>query len=102
MVSFPYRNQYCPAGVSCVNFHTPKVVTINLNLQKYKCVNYEKLAPHGTPVCVGGEAASSHITHFYTCQQRAPEYMLAINYGTEIISFIVTGLVNIWIFINEL
>lgn len=68
--------------------------TINLNLQKYKCVNYEKLAC--VPCC---EMASSNITCSYMCQQRALKYTPASVYGAKIISFIVIGLVDIWMFI---
>lgn len=68
--------------------------TINLNLQKYKCVSYEKLA------CVPcSKMASSNITCSYMCQQRALKYTPASIYGTKIISFIVTGLVDIQMFI---
>lgn len=68
--------------------------TINLNLQKYKCVNSEKLAC--VPYC---EMASSNITRSYMCQQRTLKYTPASVYGAKIISFIVIGLVDIWMFI---
>lgn len=68
--------------------------TINLNLQKYKCVNYKKLAC--IPCC---EMASSNVTCSYMCQQRALKYTPTSIYGTKIISFIAIGLVDIWMFI---
>lgn len=68
--------------------------TINLNLQKYKCVNYEKLAC--VPCC---EMASSNIICSYMCQQKALKYTPTSIYGSKIISFIVIGLVDIWMFI---